>query len=189
MYDASPDPYCYPASTVLRNKLKLADQAALNDFEADAVTQRGMEPLPSGRLTPTHLRAVHHHLFQDVYSWAGRYRTVRIGKGESIFCYPEHIASQLQSLFGWLHRQGRLTGLAPDDFAERGGHFLSELNAIHPFRDGNGRAQMAFFAMLSYRAGHPLNLDRLQPAAFLAATITAFNGDERRLANQIRGMI
>jgi cell filamentation protein len=67
VYDVGPDPYCYSGTTVLRNKLGLTDQTNLDDFEADAVTQRGTEPLPGGRLTPSHFRAVHRHLFQDVY--------------------------------------------------------------------------------------------------------------------------
>jgi cell filamentation protein len=66
------------------------------------VTARGLEPLPAGRFTPTHLRAIHRHLFQDVYAWAGRYRTIRISKGNSMFCYPEHIDVQIRSLFAWL---------------------------------------------------------------------------------------
>ena len=189
MYDAGPDPYCYPGTTVLRNKLNLTDQAALDAFEADAVTQRGAEPLPAGRFTPTHLRAVHQHLFQDVYRWAGRYRTVRISKGGSMFCYPEHIPAQLRMLFVWLEDRDRFAKLDANDFAEQGAHFLSELNAIHAFREGNGRAQMAFFAMLADHAGHPLDLDRLEPEPFLAAMIAAFNGDERDLAVQIRMLL
>lgn len=189
MYDVGPDPYCYPGTTVLRNKLELADQADLDDFEADAVTQRGAEPLPGGRLTPSHLRAVHRHLFQDVYRWAGRDRTVRIGKGASMFCFPENIRPQLQALFVWLAERDYLAGLDANAFSALGAHFLSELNAIHAFREGNGRAQMAFFAMLADRAGHPIDFSRLEPEPFLAAMIAAFNGDEGDLAEQIRSFI
>lgn len=189
MYDATPDPYCYPNTTVLRNRLGIADQAELDAFEADAVTQRGTEPLPAGRFTPTHFRAVHRHLFQDVYPWAGRYRSIRISKGASVFCYPENVTAQLQTLFAWLATHRRLSKLGADDFAELSAHFLSELNAIHAFREGNGRAQMAFFAMLADRAGHPLNLGRIKPGPFLAAMIAAFNGDERALSTQIRSLI
>jgi cell filamentation protein len=189
VYDAGPDPHCYPGTAVLRNKLDLTDQAALDAFEADAVTQRGAEPLPAGRFTPAHFRAVHRHLFQDIYRWAGRYRTVRISKGGSAFCYPEHIRTQLRMLFAWLHDRDRFANLGAYDFAGQGAHFLSELNAIHAFREGNGRTQMAFFAMLADRAGHPLDLERLQPEPFLAAMIAAFKADERDLAAQIRSLI
>src|SRR5690606_13229379 len=125
-------------------------------------------PLPDGRLTPTHFRAVHRHLFQDVYNWAGRYRTVRVSKSGSMFCFPENIEPQLRALFAWLADHDRLTGLDADDFAELGAHFLSELNAIHAFREGNGRVQMAFFAMMADRAGHPIDFGQLEPEPFLA---------------------
>lgn len=189
MYEATPDPYCYPGTTVLRNRLDLTNQAALDAFEADAVTQRGTEPLPAGRLTLTHFRAVHRHLFQDVYRWAGRTRTGRIAKNDSMFCYPEHIDAQAGTLFAWLADHDRLRNLSADDFAGRGAHFLSELNAIHMFREGNGRAQMAFFAMLADPAGHRLDFTRLDPEQFLAAMIVSFNGREDDLAAQIRNMI
>jgi len=189
VYEATPDPYCHPGTTVLRNRLHLAGQAALDAFEADAVTQRGSEPLPAGRLTLAHFRAVHRHLFQDVYAWAGRTRTVRIAKNESMFCYPEHIDMQARDLFSWLADHDRLRNLSAEDFAAQGAHFLSELNAIHMFREGNGRAQMAFFAMLADRAGHRLDFDRLDPEPFLAAMIAAFKGREDDLAVQIRNMI
>jgi fido (protein-threonine AMPylation protein) len=68
-------------------------------------------------------------------------------------------------------------------------HFLAELNAIHSFRDGNGRTQLAFLAEVAARAGHPLNLDRLDPEAFLQAMVASFQGEERLLAAQLRSLI
>ncbi|XCG55502.1 hypothetical protein ABVK49_01850 [Mesorhizobium sp. WSM2239] len=52
MYDAQPDPYCYPETSVLKNKLDLRTADELEAFEADAITQRGDEPLPDGDLSP-----------------------------------------------------------------------------------------------------------------------------------------
>src|SRR5437870_6102975 len=99
MYDAVEDPYCYPGTSVLKNRLDLRTQAELDEFEATITTQRASEPLPAGRLDYTHYLAIHQHLFQDVYDWAGEIRTVRMGKQDSMFCYPEHIDSQMRSLF------------------------------------------------------------------------------------------
>lgn len=67
--------------------------------------------------------------------------------------------------------------------------FLSELNAIHPFREGNGRAQNTFLALVADQAGHPLDLDRLNPDAMLAAMIASFNADEGPLTAVIRQLI
>lgn len=189
MYDAVADPYCYPGTTVLRNRLDLKSQAELDAFEADAVTLRAEQPFPAGRFTATHYRAVHRHLFQDVYPWAGRYRTVRMAKGGSMFCYPEHIGGQLAELFATLRGENLLRQLAPDAFAAKGAHFLSELNAIHAFREGNGRAQLVFFAMLADNAGRPLEFARLDPERFLGVMIDSFQGDERALADEIHALI
>lgn len=99
MYDSGPDPYCYPGTNVLKNRLDLRDQAELDAFEALITAQRSEEPLPRGHLGYAHDRAIHHHLFQDVFDGAGRLRTVRIAKGGSVFCYPEHIDGAMRTLF------------------------------------------------------------------------------------------
>jgi cell filamentation protein len=91
--------------------------------------QRFDEPLPGGRLSLRHYRAVHHHLFQDVYTWAGRFRTVRIGKQGSMFCYPENIDREMKQLFARLQRDNYLRSLSADEFARAAASFLSTLNA------------------------------------------------------------
>lgn len=189
MYDAIDDPYCYKGTTILRNRLGLRDQAALDAFEAEASAQRFLEPMPLGRFSVTHCCAVHRHIFGDVYPWAGRFRTVRIAKGGSMFCYPEHIAVEMRRIFNALRVADWLQGQAAADFAKAAAHFLAELNAIHPFRDGNGRTQLAFMALLADHAGHPLNLDYMDPEGFLAAMIESFHGREASLVKALLGMV
>src|SRR5256712_8933224 len=79
--------------------------------------------------------------------------------------------------------------LAPEDFAEKAAHFLAELNAIHAFREGNGRSQLTFFDMLADHAGYPLILDKFEPTKMLDAMIASFGGDEHKLAAIIEGLI
>lgn len=189
MYAAEPDPYCYAGTSILKNVRGLRDQAALERHEAAAIAQRARENFPDGTLDARHYCAVHHHLFQDVYRWAGTYRTARIAKGDSMFCYPEHIASEMEHLFAWAESRNFLADLAARRFAADAAHFLATLNAIHPFREGNGRTQLSFLAILAARANHPLTLMHLDPAAFLAAMIESFQGDEKPLARQIGGLI
>ena len=66
---------------------------------------------------------------------------------------------------------------------------LSELNAIHAFREGNGRTQLTFFALLADNASHPLDLEKLDPELMLKAMIESFEGDETELARLIRGLV
>ena len=158
MYDAVEDPYTYKNSTVLVNKLDLRTQGELDAFEAEIASARAEEPLPEGALDFAHYCAIHHHLFQDVYEWAGQPRTVRISKGGNPFCFPENIRSQAASLFEELRRSDHLQNLGPHDFAAKAAHFLAELNAIHAFREGNGRSQLLLRSPCRER-GSP---DRLQ---------------------------
>jgi cell filamentation protein len=185
MYEAEQDPYCYPGTTVLINRAGLRDQAELEQFEAESTIQRFNQPLPAGRLSYSHYRAIHQHLFQDVYEWAGKLRTVRISKGTSTFCYPEHIDREMRRLFTRLTEQKHLRGLDALPFAAKAAHFIAELNAIHPFREGNGRTQLSFLIALAEVAGHPLDLEKLRPEAMLRAIIASFGGDDESLAGAI----
>jgi cell filamentation protein len=189
MYDAVDDPYTYENSTVLVNKLDLRDQDELDDFEAEITSARASEPLPEDNLDFAHFCAVHRHLFQDVFDWAGTPRTVRISKQGSAFCFPEHIEAQATKLFSDLKAKKYLEKSPANEFAENAAHFLAELNAIHAFREGNGRTQLTFFALLADRAGQTLDLEKLDPDAMLNAMIASFDGAESELAKVIHGLI
>ncbi|AUC97993.1 adenosine monophosphate-protein transferase [Bradyrhizobium sp. SK17] len=188
-YDAVDDHYCYPGTKVLKNLRNLKSQAALTRFETAITAQRFDEPMPTGLLSVRHYRAVHHHLFQDVYAWAGKNRTLRMSREGNAFCYPEYIDGQLKQTFAKLRRDQYLRDLSADDFAIQAAEFLSMLNAIHVFRDGNGRAQLAFMALIGAKAGHPLHLERLNPANFLRAMIRSFHGDNGQLIRELRRLI
>jgi Fic/DOC family len=70
-------------------------------------------------------------------------------KGGNSFCFPENIESQATKLFGELQADDLLQGLDGPAFADKAAHFLAELNAIHAFREGNGRSQLTFFILLA----------------------------------------
>jgi cell filamentation protein len=190
LYETDDDTYCYPGTTVLKNLRNLRTQKALTRFETAATAQRFDEPLPTGLSSVRHFLGIHRHLFQDIYPWAGKPRTVRISKpGSAPFCYPQHIDGQLRQAFGRLKANRYLRNRSADEFAVAASDFLSILNAIHTFRDGNGRAQMAFMAVLADKAGHSLHLDRLHPERFLRAMIRSFVGDNGPLERELRLLI
>jgi len=189
MYDAVQDPYCYEGTTILKNIPGIWDQSALDEFEAAITKQRADEPLPAGRLSVSHYQAIHRHLFQDVYGWAGGFRTVRISKDGSAFCYPENIKREMTLLFLTLREKRYLLGLTQEAFVAEATSFLSTLNAIHPFREGNGRTQATFLTLIAAHAGHPFDLDRLDPDAFLVAMVSSFQGDEGPLKQQLRFLV
>jgi cell filamentation protein len=96
----------------------------------------------------------------DIYDWAGQLRTVAIAKG-TWFCLPQYIESAAVEVFQALHGESLLCGLPQDVFTERLTYYLGEVNAIHPFREGNGRAQRAFVEQLAGDAGFILDWQHL----------------------------
>lgn len=186
-YDAFDDPYSYKGSTTLKNKLGLRDPAQLEAFELEMTTLRAREPLPRGKFDAGHYRRVHRHLFQDVYSWAGKYRTVRTAKGGNPFCYPECIGGEMTKLFATLPEALGADG--PERFIAEAARFLGELNAIHPFREGNGRSQLAFMDMLGNDAGFPLDFARVRRDTFLPAMVASYAGNVGPLSRELRSLL
>jgi cell filamentation protein len=175
-YDAFDDPYAYPGTSVLRNRLDIRDGGILEAFEVEISTLRAQEHLPHGTFDSAHYCSIHHHLFQDVYEWAGQYRTVRTSKGGNAFCYPEHIPAQMDALFRTIRGGAAFVEKSRSEFQREAARFLGELNAIHPFREGNGRAQLAFLGLIGAMSGHPFAFERIDRNAFLQAMIESFLG-------------
>jgi cell filamentation protein len=112
-----------------------------------------------------------------------------MSKGGNSFCFPENIENQATKLFGELQADDFLQGLDGPAFADKAAHFLAELNAIHAFREGNGRSQLTLFILLADYAGHLIDLDKLDPHKMLDAMIASFDGDEAKLASVIKSLI
>lgn len=189
-YNAVEDPLCYRGTHVLRNKADIRDQDQLDEFEQLMFDSRATEELPSGDLDFEHYRSLHKHFFQDVYDWAGEIRTIRTGKGQNWFCYPEFIETEANRLFNRLAERAYLANTDDENaFAEGAAWFLSELNALHPFREGNGRIQLVFLTMLARNAGYELDDDNLRPAPFMEAMIVSFSGELAPLTHEIRRLL
>jgi cell filamentation protein len=188
-YEVFDDPYCYKGTFVLKNRASLRDPAELEKFELEMSSLRADEPLPSGRFGPAHYCRIHHHLFQDVYRWAGRYRTVRTGKDGNWFCYPEHIPRVIGIAFAKLRGISFRPGCESASFVTAAADFLAELNAIHPFREGNGRSQLSLMHLVAIRAGHTLRFERIKRDTFLPAMVASFAGDLQPLEAQLADLL
>jgi len=179
------DPYLYPGSTVLINKLGITDAARLDYVEREYVALRAAQGVPNGGFDLAHLRAIHRHLFQDVYEWAGELRTVEISKGGHQFQFRQFIETGMGDIHRRLVKANFLRDLSPGEFAEAAGEIFGDLNYVHPFREGNGRTQLLFLEQLAEQAGHPLDLARLDPARWLEASRAAHNADYSLMAGEI----
>ncbi len=188
-YEVIDDPDCYPGTTVLRNLADLRDQDALDEFEVEAVGARSLETPPPGDFDADHYRALHRHLFQDVYPWAGEDRTVQTWKGGNRFCVPGFIDAQMTKLFATLNSEAFLPGVDAEVFVAAVADFLGDLNHIHPFREGNGRTQLYFVRLLGQRAGHPFRSEAVEPESFLHAMIESFHGRMDALVDELERML
>jgi cell filamentation protein len=177
------DPYLYPNSDVLRNKLGLRDAAALEQVERALVTQRMAEGVPEGRFDLDHLRAIHRHLFQDLFDWAGEIRRVEIAKGGDQFQFARFIETEMSDVHRRLTEAQFLQSCSPGDFAREAGRIVGDINYIHPFREGNGRVQLQYLRLLADRAGHPIDLTRIE------ASKAAFRADYSPMAAEIFQML
>jgi cell filamentation protein len=141
------------------NKFNLTSYADLQRRETPLVLRRLVElqhkPIP-GNFDVTHLQAIHRYLFQDVYDWAGEIRSVTISKPDAMFPPPQHLKPSLDALFGELAAERFLKDLSAPAWANRAAYYLGEINAIHPFREGNGRTQREFIRELALAGGHSL---------------------------------
>lgn len=180
------DPYSQPDTGCLKNKLAISDPDELARTEARIVAIRDVqlarEPLP-GEYNLPHLQRFHWFLFRDVYEWAGRSRTVDISKGGMRFCGWRFIDDQVSAVLRNLAADRWLTSLVRENFVDRLAYYYSELNACHPFREGNGRTQRAFLRQISAAAGWRLEWSELDQQTNVAASKESLlTADHSRLA-------
>jgi cell filamentation protein len=151
------DPYIDPRSGLLRNRAGIVDAERLRRSEAAttkvAMMTLAVEVLP-GQYDLSHLQAFHRRIFGRLYA---------------------------TQVFDQLADEKHLRRLPPDRFVGRVTHYFAEVNAIHPFREGNGRTQRAFFHQLAREAGWPIDWSGLEAERNTSASIASLRGDNSPL--------
>lgn len=186
-YDASHDEMeNYPGTKCLVNYFNIKDRERLRTVENNLVAMRTAElfvhPL-TGHLTMNYLKGIHNRLFGDVYPSAGLIRTSEASKRKD-FCHPSYIEEYSKKIFDGLSRQNWLKNIEdPSDFANELAFYMGEAEALHPFRDGNGRAIRFFFNTLAYEAGYLIHWVEADADRMLEAGIAAIDGDYQALVD------
>lgn len=161
------DPYIYPGTDVLRNKLGLRENSLLQGAELEL----GLHGLQQLKLRPLNLpigiprlKVIHKAIFGEIYEWAGQFRenTGSMQKyrpaGYPVVYGPStYIPQEMERIFAELNAEKDLRGLSLDSFAQRGAFFYSEMDGTHPFREGNSRTLRQFFSDLAMGAGYELD--------------------------------
>lgn len=168
--------YCYPNSNVLKNKIGFKDLNKLCTFEGDYTQLRNAEIIVKpikGNLDFAHLKKIHSHIFQDIFDWAGKVRTVNIAKG-NMFCDCKFIDSYSEDIFKNLKKNDYLIGTDKKQFADKLATCIGDINALHPFREGNGRSTRSFIQYVANVAGYELNYNLTNRDAMMEASIESF---------------
>lgn len=185
------DPYSVAGADILKNKLGITDAQELQQAERRLTALRIIElrqkPIP-GKFDLDHLKKIHKHIFQDLYKWAGQVRTVNISKGD-VFCLPEHIGSAGKEIFDKLAKADYSKGLSADQFAEKAGALLSDINHLHPFREGNGRTQREFVLQVARNAGYNLEWSKITDERMIEASKESMRGRDDKLVGIIKDII
>ena len=173
-YEQRNSKYCYSNSEVLINKLNIQNAKDLQYYEAKitaakslGLRQRGI----TGNFDKQHFIQIHEYLFEDIYPFAGKLREENIAKGEFRFAMWEYIEEELENLLAKLKKENYLQGLDKMQLAKRLAYYLSELNVLHCFREGNGRTGREFIRQLALKNGYHLNLKKVPPQEILEASI------------------
>ena len=152
LYEAVNSIYCYPNSDVLVNKLNIHDNKKLATVARKLVllklyTLRQNKNI--GNFDIYHFLSIHKFLFEDIYPFAGKIRSEDIAKGSFRFAKWEYIEDELRKLLDKLSKDN-LKNSSKEEMAKKLAYYMSELNVLHPFREGNGRTIREFIRQLAY---------------------------------------
>lgn len=179
--------YIYPGTRVLKNKLDIRDPKLLEQAELVLSTERAKQPLPAAALKLNYegFLEIHHHLFQDVYDWAGKLRNYTTGRGPIPFSPPENIETWMKNQFRILEKENYLKGLSIEEFANKAAPIVNEINAAHPFIEGNGRTQRLWLRVLAEQAGHTLQFKNEDREKWYEASRIGFERVDHRPMAQL----
>lgn len=195
--------YALPDGVTLKNLVGATNREALEAIESDYVSARALAlelgAGPIGQFDAAHLKAIHRHLFQDLFEWAGRTRDERVRlsdgtiatepslrkPGGKPFLRGPAIPAALDALAAKLSDAGHLRGLSRARFAVGAADIMASLNAVHPFREGNGRTQRAFVQAIATAAGHRLHFSPVSRESMIRASIAAHEHGDRSMMRRM----
>ena len=170
---------CYPGTSVLINKLGIMDQKQLDENETLITSvktlQIEMQPV-TAEPDFSYLKHLHFVLFDELYTWAGKMRTINISKMRTAFCPANQIEETAKAIFERLQANHYFRGLPRNELVCELADLYDSINYLHPFREGNGRVQRLYFRRLAQWIDHSLNFAAVDSDRMMLATIRASAG-------------
>lgn len=174
LYESRNSIYCYKNTNILVNKLNITNQEKLNEKDSNISAVKIFNLRQNkmiGKFDLPHFVAIHKYIFEDLYPFAGLFRTENIAKGNFSFAEWNYIENELNRILNELKEENYLKELDKNNLAKRLAYYMSELNVLHPFREGNGRTIREFIRQLAYKNKYILDLRKINPKDLLNGTI------------------
>lgn len=150
---------------MIENKLGITDSTELARMEEKISKTKALELFEDDKLsdfsvgTFEGLAMIHKYLFEDIYDFAGKIRTVNIAKGNFRFAPVMYLEAALQSI-------SAMPQSTFDEIIEK----YVEMNIAHPFREGNGRSTRIWLDMiLKKELGMVVDWSRVDKEDYLLA--------------------
>ena len=171
------DPYIYPKTNILINKLDIRDEEQLIDVEAQLLIAGIIDISSISQKIDFQkyesLQLIHHFIFQELYSWAGEFRTVNISKSERVlnglsisYSDKDHIISDLKTIFSW--SESKKWSYSNPNLVKDFSAFMIKLWRVHPYREGNTRTVSIFMKLFAEASSLDFNAQLLsQHAGYL----------------------
>jgi cell filamentation protein, protein adenylyltransferase len=183
-YGTGQDPYCLDNSDVLINSLGISDAGELADAEQQLTELAALDiefcPPPYDL---NYLCQIHRALFGDIFDWAGKVRSIDLSKGDTRFCHCHRIEIEANKQFTALAAANYFQGDTRDELITHVAELYTEINMIHPFREGNGRAQRVLFEHLIINCGYEFSLEGVSEDEWIRANIAGVNCDYGPMTN------
>lgn len=180
LYEARNSIYCYKGTDTLVNKLDIKDPKKLFEYENKVVIVKLFDLRQKEYFCDfdiNHFINIHKYLFEDIYPFAGKFRTENIAKDSFRFAEWQFIDKELIRILEELKNENYLLNLDKEMLAKRLSYYMAELNVLHPFREGNGRTIREFIRELAIKNGYELNLTKVDPYNMLEAAIKSVFDD------------
>ena len=154
LYESRNSKYCYENTNILINKLDIKNIDQLLKYEAQITAAKLLDlrhKKITGNFDLEHITQIHKYLFEDIYPFAGLFRTENIAKGNFRFAEWEFIEEQLKILLNHLKEQNYLENNDKNKLAENLAYYMAELNVLHPFRDRKCKNNKRIYKTISIK--------------------------------------